>query len=192
MLQDIGMLRVPEEIRLAPRVLDESERRVIEQHPIHTVDMLETMRKVPNSVKYVCYQSHERYDGSGYPRSQWGDKLHIFSQIVAIADVYVAMTNDRPHRQAKKPYDAVRAILMDASANRYNKELVRAFLDAISLFPIGSMVQLNDGRQAKVLRSNPGKHTRPVVELLGPDGEELSGSVIDLVHENKLSVASPL
>ncbi len=191
MLQDIGMLRIPDEIRLAEREWTESERHIIEQHPIHTLSMLESMRKIPDSVKYVCYQTHERNDGSGYPRAISGDKLHTFAQIVSIADTYVALTNPRPHRVAMKPYDAAKVILIDASANRYNKAIVRVFLDAVSLFPIGSDVRLSDGTPARVLRANPGKHTRPVVEMLDSAGE-LTGVMADLLHEEDICVTSAL
>ena len=97
------------------------------------------------------------------------------------------MTRPRPHRPSLRPYDAAKIILVESAQNKFDSTVVRAFLDTVSLFPIGSLVRLNDGTTAQVLRANPGMHTRPVVELLYSAGT-LSGQVVDLTTEPELSV----
>ena len=179
MLHDIGMLRVPELIRHAPRPLTESEWREIHRHPLHTLDMFAGVRGIPSVVKFVAYQTHERMDGQGYPRGRVERQLHCYAGIVAIADVYAAMTRPRPYREPILPYLATRQILMDGRANRYDRVLVRAFLDTVSLFPIGSRVSLSNGCEARTLRANPARHTRPVVEELTADGCP-TGHIMDL------------
>ena len=187
MLHDIGMLRVPESIRLAKRSLTEDEWREVRRHPLHTLDMLADLRGIPLAVKFVGYQAHERIDGGGYPRSRLGQQLHRYAEIVALADVYAAMTHPRPYRKAILPYHATKQILINGGADKFDRLLVRAFLDTVSLFPIGSRVSLSDGRSARTLRANPGRHTRPVVEELTDDGCP-TGHIIDLSHDDALRI----
>lgn len=191
MLQDIGMLRVPRVIRLSTGTLTDREWREIHRHPLHTLDMLSNLPKIPQTVKFIGYQAHERIDGHGYPRHQTDRQLLAHAKIVSIADVYAAMTNARPYRPPMSPYDAVKTILMDGKANKFDRVIVRALLDTISLFPIGSNIRLSDGSMAKVLRANPDLHTRPMVEELATDGLP-TGRVIDLSHEAAPSVVAAL
>lgn len=183
LLGDVGMLRVPDEIRLKPGQLTDREWLEVKRHPLHTLDMLSDLRGLPPTVNFVVYQVHERMDGSGYPRGRRGKQLHQYARLVALADVYSAMIRHRPYRRAHRPYDTATTILRDGAANKFDRELVRAFLDTVSLFPIGSVVGLSDGTQARVLRANPGLHTRPVVEQLSPDGTP-TGQILDLSHED--------
>ncbi|UCE61697.1 MAG: HD domain-containing protein [Phycisphaerales bacterium] len=187
MLQDIGMLRVPESIRRAPRALTPSERMEIERHPLHTLELLEGLRGVPRLAKMIAYQVHERVDGSGYPRKRSGTEIHQYAKIVAAADAYAAMTRPRPYRPAMLPYEAAKIVLTEGSLNKFDRETVRAFLDTISLFPIGSGVELSNGSRAQVIRANPGVHTRPVIEALDVNGGP-TGRIIDLSKVPELKV----
>ncbi len=189
MLQDIGMLRVPRSIRLAPRELTQREWHEIHRHPLHTLDMIADLRGIPQVVKFIGYQTHERMDGSGYPRQRTANQLHECAKIVGLADTYAAMTRERPHRPPMSPYDATTTILHDGAANKFDRRLVRVLLDTVSLFPIGSRVSLAGGINARVLRANPGLHTRPVVEELDTDGSP-TGHIIDLSCEEQLAVVT--
>jgi HD-GYP domain-containing protein (c-di-GMP phosphodiesterase class II) len=188
MLQDVGMLRVPVSIRLAPRALTESEREIIHRHPAYTVDYLDAIPSLPRDVRFVGYQVHERVDQTGYPRKRGGSTIHAYAKIIAVADVYIAMTSPRPYRPAHMPYEAATAILHDCGQGRFDNRIVRALLDCISLFPTGSYLELDDGRQAKVVRANPNRHTRPVVGILQSDGT-MTGELIDLAVTTGIQVA---
>ena len=104
------------------------------------------------------------------------------------------MTRPRPHREASTPYVAAKIILQSAAAGQFDREIVRALLDCISLFPVGSHVTLNDGSLARVVRANPGLHTRPVVEMVDAEAANDIRSapiaVIDLSAEADLRVVS--
>ncbi len=191
LVQDVGMLRVSNEIRFAPRPLTQLERLDIESHPIHTLDYLEGIDGLSSAAKFIGYQVHERYDRSGYPRRRSGAFIHLYAKIVAIADTYAAMTRPRPYRPPMPPYEAAKAIVLEAGKGRFDREYVRAFLDCLSLFPIGSWVQLNNGTIAKVVRANPGMHTRPVVAVPDECGEP-TDTVIDLSRESRLEIAGAL
>ncbi len=187
LLQDIGMLRVPESIRLSTSNLTEDEWEQIKLHPLHTLDMLADIRGIPRLVKLIAYQTHERADGSGYPRRRTEQQVHEYAKIVAVADTYSAMIRERPYRKAMSPYTATTTLLHAGAEHQYDRSLLRAFLDSVSLFPIGSRITLSDGTLARVLRSNPELHTKPIVEAVSNDGTPL-GLMIDLSLEDSPSV----
>ncbi len=187
LLQDVGMLGVDPAMRRSPRSLTAKEKTEVEYHPIHTVDCLSRVEGLPVSARLVGYQVHERSDRSGYPRRRSGAFIHQYPRIVAIADAYTAMIRPRPHRRAVLPHEAVKNILIDGGLGKYDLMMLRAFLDVISLFPIGSWVELNDGTTAEVVRANPGSHTRPVVAEMDEAGEP-TGTTIDLAMEPGLKI----
>lgn len=187
LLQDVGMLKVPADIRCANRPLTDDEIFEVKRHPYHTVDLLENLKGVPLAAKFVGYQVHERCDGSGYPRKRSGMHLHKYAKIVAIADSYCAMTRPRPHRTALCPYEAIKIMLVEANAEKYDRNLVRAFLDTISVFPIGSVVELSSGAKARVIRANPGLHTQPMIVEIGSDSQS-TGRLIDLSASDELKI----
>lgn len=187
LLQDIGMLRVPKEIRLSPDSLTAADWKEIKLHPLHTLDMIAGLKGLPISARMVAYQAHERMDGSGYPRGRKGTQIYRFAQIVSIADTYSAMTATRPYRPAFSPYESAKAILLAGKSDEFDRDLVRALLDTISLFPTGSLVGLSNGMRARVLRANPGRHTYPVVEEVTDDGYS-TGNVIDLSLQSEIHI----
>jgi len=191
LLQDVGMLRVPQSIRLAPRALTADERVEVKRHALYTLDSLQRVDGISRVTPFVGYQVHERIDGSGYPRGRSGMFIHQYAKIAAVMDVYAAMTHPRPYRPAYSPYEAMTEILHEGSRGKLDRTVIRAFLDCVSLFPIGSFVELNGGVRAKVVRANPGDHTRPVVVQINERGES-TGAVIDLVKDPSARVVRAL
>jgi len=183
LLHDVGMLQVPDSIRLAPRPLTPDEWVIVRRHPNYTRDYVDRISGLPRGARLVCCQVHERCDRRGYPAGLSGMTIHPHAKIAAVADTYVAMTRRRPYRDALAPYDAARVILEDCSAGRFDTRAVRALLDSLSLYPIGSTVRLDDGTPARVVRANPGLHTRPIVETLNSDER-----LIDLSKETDRSI----
>lgn len=181
MLMDIGMLNVPQELRLAKRILTPDEQGEIQRHPTYTMDMLEKMAGITPSIMFVGYQAHERGDGSGYPKRRSKMLMHTYARIVAIADTFMAMTSERPHRPAFTPYEAMKSLLEDGARNRFDRTILRAFLDRMSLFPVGSYIELSTGDVARVIRPNASAHTRPIVTIVQPNGSE-QNRVVDLTR----------
>lgn len=171
-LHDIGLIRVPSDILLNPRPLTQPQRHEIDRHPIFALDLLEKIPYVPAGISLPIYQSHERCDGSGYPKGRKPPWLHEFARIIAIADAYAAICSPRVYRAALAPHDAVSQIITGAARNAYDKHITRAFLFAVGLFPIGSWVLLSSGETARVVSpaSEGGGDTkrfdRPVVAIL--------------------------
>ena len=185
-MQDLGMLSVPKALRFAPRPLTDAERAEVQRHPIYSVDMLERLG-APKTSLMIAYQAHERPDRSGYPNGRHRMLIHPHARLVSAADVYVALSSQRPHRAGRSPYQAMRTLLKEANENHLDAGAVRTILDCMSLFPLGSYVSLSDGNVAKVIRANPGKHTQPVVVILNADGSETS-SEIDLANNYSLRI----
>ena len=190
---DIGMLSVPEEIRLAPRALMEDERKEVHRHVGLTAAALERIVGLPSAIHTIVAQVHERCDGSGYPAGRSGLSISAFARIVAVADAYSAMIHNRPHRAALLPYDAICNMLHDTAKGRFDAQVVRALLDGVSVFPVGSGVKLTDGRMCRVVRARIGAHTRPVVAEVDEAGR-LREESIDLSQETSLRIehAMPL
>jgi HD-GYP domain-containing protein (c-di-GMP phosphodiesterase class II) len=187
LLADVGMLRVPEAIRFAPRPLTNDELDEVHRHPLYTIDYLDKIPGLPREIKFVAVQSHERLDKTGYPHSSGTGSIHAYAKIVSIADVYSAMTGTRPYRQAMCPHDAIKRILFDCGTGKYDSGFVRALIDGVSVFPIGSHIELDNGRFATVIRANTSKHTRPVVRTLDKRGKA-NGEVIDLASNMDINI----
>lgn len=165
-LHDIGMLKVPRVILERNRKLSSEERTEIEKHPLYGVTLLQHIMTFPQSTPFIAYQSHERSDGTGYPSRRSTQLIHDYAKIVAIADIYDALISERPYRPALIPYKAMEEIIFLANKKRVDPMVVKAFLNSTSLFPIGSWVEITDGRKGKVIATSAGENTKPVVCIL--------------------------
>lgn len=185
-VHDLGMLRVSENIRQAERKLTPAEFREIQQHPVHTLNMLDRITGVDDSIKTAAYQVHERCDASGYPKKRPKQFIHPLAKIIAVTDTYAALTADRPYRPALSGHEAIKTILREVQAGKFDRSVARALLDTMSLFPVGTMVGLSDGRTARVLRGVPGQSTKPVVVVI-KDGKPADWE-LDLAQVGDLSI----
>lgn len=190
LVHDWGMLRVPAEIRNAPRRLNDSERVEITKHPMHSLEILQKISALPRITPLVVYQIHERPNGCGYPRGRTGRNIHPFAKIVHVADSYTSLTSPRPYRPPLMRYSAMECLVRQARDRYVDPDVVRALLRIQSLFPLGSLVALSDGSIARVLRPNRDEYTRPIVQRV----QHASGATADpLDDENVIDLTnSPL
>ncbi|MCA9122152.1 MAG: HD domain-containing protein [Planctomycetaceae bacterium] len=196
LVHDWGMIRVPEEIRLAERILTSDELVAIKKHPVLALEMLQKVSGIPKEVPIVCYQLHERPNGKGYPRERRKDQIHPFARILNVADAYLALTSPRPFRPALMPYAAMECLLTQSGQRQVDGDVVRHLLHILSLFPLHSFVVLTDGSTAQVLRRDGNKYATPIVRLIADkDGNRLDKgnqpSVIKL-GDTELRVAQAL
>lgn len=126
LLHDIGKMGTPDAILHKNGSLDEEERRVIEKHPQHAYDMLKPIEYLHPALE-IPYCHHEKWDGSGYPRKLKGEEIPIAARIFSIADVFDALTNDRPYRKALPVPEAVN-YLKEQSGIHFDPYVVEAFL----------------------------------------------------------------
>ncbi len=188
LLHDAGMLLVPANLHQTDRPLQVSERLELQKHPIYAADLLNRSRNVPHGAKMVVYQMHERLNGTGYPRQRQGSQIHTLARIAAVADTYLAMVSPRSFRPGLPPYKAVEKLLFATRQGYFDPAAVRGLLHAVSLFPLGSMVQLSDGRTGRVVRGNRDRFAQPVVEVIDLSGPLPKAEVIDLSQRSDLQV----
>jgi HD-GYP domain-containing protein (c-di-GMP phosphodiesterase class II) len=125
-------------------------------------------RKAPGinaDVLAMIESHHERADGSGYPRGISGSEIPVFGRIAGLVDSYDAMTSHRPWAPAKSPYDAIRE-LNSLAGTRFQKEMVEQFVQALGMFPTGSLVELNTGEIGIVVEQNRVRRLRPKIMIL--------------------------
>ncbi|HEX2959483.1 MAG TPA: HD domain-containing phosphohydrolase [Chitinispirillaceae bacterium] len=166
LLHDVGVLLIPEEIRFKSEQLTEDEWYEIQKHPILGVHILERIDKLPPQVIISVYQSHERENGKGYPRQRSSRLIHPYAKITSIADVFEALTATRAYRTANIPYKAMELVIKMTKQGLLSGEHVKSLLEYTSLFPIGSLVELSNGRTSKVVQSNGTSFAKPVVCVL--------------------------
>jgi HD-GYP domain-containing protein (c-di-GMP phosphodiesterase class II) len=177
LLHDVGMLLVPSEIRLKKGKLDKEEWFEIMKHPILGLHLLEKVDRMPDWVAYMAYQCHERENGLGYPKQRSSRFIHNYAKICAIADMYEAFSSPRPYREAHVPYKALELIIKASRQGLVAGELVKSFVQFMSLFPVGSIVELNNRCIGKVIKPNPTSPSKPIVSVLfDADGKKLTGA----------------
>ncbi|PCJ52254.1 MAG: hypothetical protein COA79_24310 [Planctomycetota bacterium] len=180
LLADIGMIKVPKEILEKKDKLTPDEFKEVQKHPAHSLDYLNLIKGLPSTLPYIVYQSHEKIDGSGYPKNRPAFLIHENAKIIAIADAFDALCADRPWRKGLIPYKAMEEVIKMAGQKKLDGKIIRQWLFSISLFPVGSFVTLNDSSVSKVISANPADFTRPNLRILMKDGEKLEthGTVI--------------
>jgi len=190
LLHDVGMLKVPKAIVDKKGPLTASERREVNKHPIYGIEILQKMRGIPRSTPLVAYQSHERLDGRGYPKRRSAMLRHDFAKIIAVCDVYEALTSERPYRPAFLPYKAMEYIILHGNQGVFDPKIIKAFLQQVSLFPVGSWVELAGGEKAKVVATNKQDYTKPVLSIVGDTkGFFKQPERVSMLEDKKIKIA---
>lgn len=158
LLHDLGKLYIPQEILNKPGKLTKEEFEVVKKHPMD--GFVKIKDKISLLGAHIALQHHEKFDGSGYPRNLKGEEIHLYGRISAIADVYDAITMDRPYRPGRTPNEAIE-LLMSNAGTHFDPEILHTFLNIISPYPNGKIVLLNNGDKAIVTDQNSGFPLRP-------------------------------
>jgi cyclic di-GMP phosphodiesterase len=165
LLKDIGSLRIPEDILHKPDRLTDYERRVVRRHVFDSQMILEDSPGMTETMLDVVAHHHERLDGSGYPHALTGDQVPAHAQLAAIVDVYDALTSDRPFHARAEPYDALRH-LYTLAGSHFRPDLVQAFVHTLGVYPVGSLVRLDNGHLAVVTEVHRDKILQPRVLVM--------------------------
>lgn len=163
MLHDVGHARLPQGIVNKPGKLTEIEYKAVRKHVAQSVGLVKGDKGITPLMMDVIINHHERVDGSGYPRKLRGDKVSKAARIMAIVDVYDAMTSDRPHKASDEPIHALRYLL--ANKEQFDAELVQRFIKCMGVHPVGTIVKLTNERLALVLEGNKQMPTAPKVRV---------------------------
>ena len=190
LLHDVGMKAVGLNLFDTRKKLSPNQLRLLADHPVRAAEVIEKFGdQVSMDARIVAYQIHERGDGSGYPRGYKANQIHDFAKIAGLADAFIGMLSNRRHRMAILGYHAIVALLDDVRARRFDSRVMRALLETVSIHPIGSFVELNDGTVAQVKRSNVTQYDRPSVEA-NPEGA--NKEIIDLHERVELKIVRAL
>lgn len=170
LLHDVGMLMVPPSVWDHSRPLSEEEKETVRYHTELGQDLVSMLEEPLSALAPIVGQEHERADGNGYPNGLKDEDIHHFAKIIGMADVFEALTHVRPYRPAFTLHQAVRKILTEMRSE-FNHDVLRGLIGLFTIFPMGSIVELDTGEVGRVVQVNRGNQLRPTVEVLRtPEG----------------------
>ena len=193
LLHDIGKLETPLEILNKPGRLTEDEFRVMKQHPEKGAELLKKMEGIPAAVIDVVFSHHERLAGHGYPQGLNAEEISYWSRLVAIVDVYDAITSDRCYHDGMKATEALTKMYSWREKD-FDPELMEQFIHCIGIYPIGSLVELSDGEVGIVITLNPSKRLKPKILMVLDEQKKpyFPARIVDLAEIPEQEGVSPL
>jgi putative nucleotidyltransferase with HDIG domain len=175
LLHDIGKTRVPLDVLKKPSALDKRERRLMEAHTTFGAEILVEVDGLMPLTPTVALEHHRTVKGRGYP--DLGDRVpHVMSQIVSVADIYEAITGARSYQDPAFPEQAC-LILARIAGEKLNTALVKMFVNAVTFFPIGSVVRTDRGEIGVVVKTTPGDPLHPVIARTADDLSRSLGEI---------------
>ncbi|WP_196592782.1 HD-GYP domain-containing protein [Pectinatus sottacetonis] len=171
MLHDIRKTSIPVEILNKSTTLSEDEFSFIRKHPVFSMQKLRKAGHFSNNIIDIAGQHHEKIDGTGYPYKLVDKQINFYAKIVAIADVYDALTSVRPYKKAYKPHIAYN-IMMFHSQGQFDMKILKKFFDNVAIYPNGTILKTNMGT-AIVKKSIYGKILAPIIYIFTDKSEKL-------------------
>ncbi len=193
LLFDVGKLGVPADLLQATRKLSDEEFAQVRNHVNRGVDMIQSSGLMNRDVLDMVAHHHERHDGSGYPQGLAGDKIPIYARIAAIVDCYDAITSHRSYARAIPPSVAIK-MLYEWRDIEFQAELIEEFIQAVGIYPAGTLVELSSGEVAVVVAEYRTRRLRPrVMVLLDADKQPLADlKMIDMLNQTTTEDGQPL
>ena len=193
LLHDIGKVRVPEEILHKEAALKNDELAVLRKYPHDSFEILQGLGDKYHYLAECALHVNERMDGSGFPQGLEGDAINPYARIIAILELYEAMTHNRPQRQKLSHFEAVKEIIK-TKKSAFQRELLKAFLNTFGIFPLHCLVKLNSGAIGRVIQTYEEQPLRPKIEII-VDAQQKRVKVprtIDLREQQVLYIADAL
>lgn len=175
-LHDVGKTAVPVELIRKPSRLDEQEFKLVKTHSEAGSGYLISTAVGDHNLWEAVLCHHEKLDGTGYPNNLKENDIPLWSKIISVADVFDALTSQRPYRIPMQPADALEYI-MGGIGTAFDYDIVQSFMRKLDVYPTGSCVQLSTGEIGLVMNNEMA--LRPVVEILG------TGTVVDLYNDRQ-------
>ena len=163
LFHDIGKITIPKEILYKKTTLNANEFRLIKTHPLQSYKML-SKYDLSEEIKNAALMHHERCDGSGYPYGFTDNKLTKASKMVAIADVYEAMTSSRSYRRPLSPFDVI-TFFENEGLQKYDPQLILTFLENVVNTFLNQIVKLSNGLEGDIIYINPIALSKPTVKV---------------------------
>ena len=184
MLQDVGKTSLPALLLSKPGPLSDAEMRVMRSHVEHSVAIMRNTPGVTQRMIDMVQNHHERFDGSGYPDGRKGNDIPTFAKIGAMVDCYDALISPRPYAEVLSPHLALREIYT-WRGNLFQPEVIEQFIQAVGVYPTGSLVELNTGAVGIVISQNDSRRLRPRVMLVLDEKKRPLPrfETVDLLHD---------
>ena len=171
LLHDVGKIFVPLEILRKPGALDDAEFAVMSRHPVHGAAVLAPDPGLPEAAPVVAFEHHVHIDCSGYPKLRRPRPLHMYSLMASIADVYDALTTNRPYRPALPPVRAL-DVIKEQYVGRMEPHLLWQFLLMLGPYPWGSLMRLGERRFALITRPVASEPDNPLARVIDLESGE--------------------
>ncbi|NND96239.1 MAG: HD domain-containing protein [Pirellulaceae bacterium] len=193
MIHDLGMHKTGVSQFETKGKITDRHRRLLADHPVHSVEIAgQYGDEISERAQMVAYQIHERIDGSGYPRGFGRDQIHSLAKIAGVAETFVDLLAPRPNRVGFQGYYVVAHLLDQMKAGKFEPPVIRALLQATSLYPIGSCVELSNGKVGRVIRTGAQQFDRPTVEIWDRRDLESNPDIINLRVDTGVSITAPI
>ena len=183
LLHDCGMLKIPDTIINKKTALSDTEMQTVATHTVYGYKAVLSEFMYTERVAMLVLQHHERWDGKGYPNGLDKESIEIGARIIAVVDAFVAMTAQKAYRCALLGYDAMKTLLAD-KGRRFDYEVIKAMIQNIGVYPIGSIALMNDTSIVRVVDVAPEAPLRPFIRVLIDEAGRLypnnKGKLIDL------------
>jgi HD-GYP domain-containing protein (c-di-GMP phosphodiesterase class II) len=180
-LHDVGKVKIPDEVLLKPGKLTNEEYQLVQKHTEYGYELLNNTVGLNKRVALVAMQHHEREDGQGYPLALKSMQIDPMSKIVAVADIFHAMSSKRPYHEPLPFYQVVNE-MRNGIFGKFDPYVISVFMNNIMTELLGKTITLTDDREGKVVYLNPNNDLNPLVQI--------KESFIDLSKENDLHIKS--
>lgn len=184
-LADCGMAKIDPSILEKAAFLTKAEFNEVKKHTIYSYQMLQETPLLRQEMKLAIFQHHERLDGSGYPRADKLKEISIFSQILAVADVFHAMTSERVYRSKESPFKVIE-LIKEEEFGKFDLNVVQALQTLVGSLSIGMKVRLTNGKEGEVVFIHRDAKLRPTIKLIEDN------SILNLTTTRHLAVESVL
>lgn len=176
LMHEIGLIHISEDIYSRATELSDEEKKYLHVHPVLSCKILKKA-KFPLPICLGTLDHHERENGTGYPQKLTGEKISLYGKILAVICSYEAMIGQRKYKKAEEPATGLLNILR-REPSQYDEEVLRALLNALSFFPIGSFVYLSNNMVAQVIDTNSDDPRFPIVRIIDRSAKETMSEAI--------------
>ena len=195
LVHDIGMFILPDSLITKKASLLPEEFSKLKMHTIEGARMASSLLHCPSEITDMISQHHEHWNGEGYPRGLKQEEISIGAAILAVTDAFEAMITEKAYRTSMLGYEAMKVLISD-NGRHFSPEIVRAFIQCMGVYPIGSLVLLSDSSIGRVVQGNDTSPLRPDIRILvSAEGEKFqnnTGPVIKLENMRKLFIVRAL
>ncbi len=180
LLHDLGKIKIPLEILNKEGPLEEEEFEIVQEHPLSGYEIVSQKDILEDAARDIILQHHERNDGNGYPKKMIEEEINPLAKMVAISDVYDALTSDRPYREGFLPHEAMD--LMEIKGDEFDIDMLRALFHHVAAYPLGTFVELSSGELGVVVKNKAGypRHPRVRIFFAGEEKERVKPFEVNL------------